>query len=328
MKKRFMIGGIVALVIMGLMSLAPLLANAESEWAKIQPASTESPSDISTLVLVNNEAVDRLLTGYRRGCKVRYATTATLTVEEGEVVCSNAGSTVRKFRSNTAEVTVTWANIDTGDEAASTTYYLYALADADATTFTISVSASNSAPTGATYYALIGTFYNNSSSNIDAAQINNVDSNNNQWVRAEDIEREIGFSAYRNAALNIADTTYTDIKCDTEDYDYGANYSTSTGRFTCDVAGRYLFTGAMRLSDLADGTLTNLAIYKNGAGYKQIGKEYVSSANRDPQINGSAIINLAAGDYVELFVYHNSGNTEAISNTSLRTYFQGIKIGR
>ena len=75
------------------------------------------------------------------------------------------------MRQNTANTTVTWADIDTGAEAASTTYYVYAVADADATTATFMVSANSSTPTGATYYKKIGSFYNDSSSNIDRTKV-------------------------------------------------------------------------------------------------------------------------------------------------------------
>jgi hypothetical protein len=70
------------------------------------------------------------------------------------------------LRANTSATTVTWANIDTGAEAISSTYYLWAVADADATTFTVMISLSNTAPTGATYYRKLGSFYNDASGNI------------------------------------------------------------------------------------------------------------------------------------------------------------------
>ena len=75
------------------------------------------------------------------------------------------------MRQNTTATTVTWADIDTGAEAASTTYYVYAVADADATTATFMISANSSTPTGATYYKRIGSFYNDSSSNITMGAI-------------------------------------------------------------------------------------------------------------------------------------------------------------
>lgn len=152
-------------LLMSMLLISPVYG--ASEWAKIQPAGTASPSDIDTLVLINNEALDRVLTNFREGAEVTYASATTLTVLTGEVVCSNSGGTLRRMRKNTSNVTVTWGNIDAGAEESSTTYYVWAIADADATTFTILVSKSSSAPTGGTYYAKLGSFYNNSSGDID-----------------------------------------------------------------------------------------------------------------------------------------------------------------
>jgi hypothetical protein len=146
---------------------------AADQWDKAQPAGTASPSDIDALILVNNSALDRVKSNYRQGCAVSYATAATLTVGIGEISCSDSTGATRKWRQNTSATTVTWANIDTGAEANSTTYYLYAIADTDATTFTVSISISSTTPTGATYYKRLGSFYNDSSGNIDASKITN-----------------------------------------------------------------------------------------------------------------------------------------------------------
>jgi len=140
-------------------------------WDKDDPAGTANVSDIDTLITTNNSVLDILLAGYRSGTKLSYLSAATLSVAAGEVTCSVAAGTTRKWRRNTSATTVTWAMIDTGAEAASTTYYVYANADADATTFTVTVSTSSSAPTGVTSYKKLGSFYNDSSSNIERGKV-------------------------------------------------------------------------------------------------------------------------------------------------------------
>jgi len=146
--------------------LIAMNAWAVDEWSKARPAGSASPSTIDTLLQANNESIDRLLSNYREGCKIEYLSASTLTVELGEVVCSNSAGTLRKFRSNTSDTSVSWSDIDTGSEAVSTTYYVYAVADASATTFTVEISLSSSAPTGATYFKRLGSFYNNNDGDI------------------------------------------------------------------------------------------------------------------------------------------------------------------
>jgi len=142
-------------------------------WLKTKPASGESPSDISTLVGENNAAVDLMLSTYSN-CKLSYATAATLTVSSGGVMVSNSGGTVRLMLANTSDTTVTWADIDADSEEASTTYYIYAIGSATTdTTFTIKISKNSSAPSGVTYYKRIGSFYNDSSSNIVSIKTDN-----------------------------------------------------------------------------------------------------------------------------------------------------------
>jgi len=138
-------------------------------------------SDIDTVSYQNIvDPADRLLSNYREGCKVEYLSAATITVTDGEIVCSNATGTIRKFRKNTSNTSVSWADIDAGAEASSTTYYLYAVADADAETFTVTISTNSSTPTGKTYYARLGSFYNDASSNITNDQ--RITNDNNYYA--------------------------------------------------------------------------------------------------------------------------------------------------
>jgi hypothetical protein len=136
------------------------------EWLKTRPAVTDDRADYPADVVANNAALDRVLANYREGMTLSYSTAAAVSVSTGEVVCSTAAGDVRKMRQNTAVTSVGWADIDTGAEEASKTYYIYAVADADATTATFKVSLSSTAPTGITSFKRLGSFYNNADSNI------------------------------------------------------------------------------------------------------------------------------------------------------------------
>lgn len=140
---------------------------AVDNWDASQPAGTIAAADIDAYVIINNNALERILADYRIGCKLSYASASTLTVASGAAVASNSGGTVRRFRRNTTSTTVSWTNIESGgSEAASTTYYVYMVADNDTATFTVTISTSSTAPTSVTYYKRLGSFYNDASSNI------------------------------------------------------------------------------------------------------------------------------------------------------------------
>lgn len=59
------------------------------------------------------------------------------------------------------------------------------------------------------------------------------------------------FLAYRSSTLTnvIGGGVYT-IICDTEVEDIGGNYNNTTGIYTCSVAGRFTFMGAVRMDDI------------------------------------------------------------------------------
>jgi len=153
-------------------------------WKKSRPntAATEFIDIGRTAIVENNEALDRLLATYRSGLRIVWNSVAQLTVESGECFASNSGATVRVALSNAASTTVTWADIDTGAEASSTTYYVYArAASATAEAVTFKISASATTPSGETYWLRLGSFINNSSSNITDIQNDSFFSDLGAW---------------------------------------------------------------------------------------------------------------------------------------------------
>jgi len=218
---------------------------AADEWAKLEPLGTRDAADIDDYITVNNEALDRLLSNYQI-CNVSYASVATLTVGIGEVVCSNSGGTVRKFRKNTSATTVTWANIDVSSEGSSTTYYVHAVADTDATTFTVVISTSATAPTGVTYFKKIGSFYNNSDGNIE------------QISDGIKMKMSIGTGTVANEGTVPLPTGYAESECSwmpsinsMTDWDGAGDYEAT---FTCSIDTSRVATVQQTGSQVPDTT--------------------------------------------------------------------------
>ena len=136
---------------------------------------TENASDIDSASYNNIVApLDSLLSNYRQGAAISYVSASSISVGTGELVASNSDGSIRLMVANTSATTATFADIDTGAEAASTTYYVYAIVSAVSdTTFTVKLSTSSTAPSGVTYYKRLGTIYNDSSSNIEASKVTN-----------------------------------------------------------------------------------------------------------------------------------------------------------
>lgn len=156
--------------------LCPILSFAE--WDVNIPLSADNLTDFPTDNQANLDALELVLRDYPKGLTLSYSSASTIVVSTGGVVCSNSDGSVKRLRGNTSTTNVTFSDIDSGSEASSTTYYVYANCDATATTATFKISTSSSAPTGVTSYKRIGSFYNDSSSDITQDSIIN-DSNLN-----------------------------------------------------------------------------------------------------------------------------------------------------
>ena len=100
---------------------------------------------------------------YRQGYVISYDSVSQLTVTPGEIDLGASGD----LRINPSDTTVTWSNIDTGAEAGSTYYAVWAYPHAtSATLASFAISTSFTDASGISNERLIGWFYNDSASNI------------------------------------------------------------------------------------------------------------------------------------------------------------------
>lgn len=118
----------------------------------------------------NVTSLKTLLADFIRRCLVEYKSAGDIYVRMGEIAIPNVAGDIR-WRRNISDLTVNWANLDTGAEASSTVYYVYACADNNGTTFTVKISTDSAAPTGMTFYRKLGSFYNNASNDVDKETI-------------------------------------------------------------------------------------------------------------------------------------------------------------
>ena len=132
------------------------------------------------------------------------------------------------------------------------------------------------------------------------------------------------FEAFNSTAITV---TSTDTKLTlTQNEDVGSVYDGTTNyRFTAPVAGKYLFTVSSSVSALGGGTYNAIYLVKNGTGtsFRFRAPGNLSSSTWGG-IAGSAILSLAANDYVELNAYVQSGT---ITLQSGETRWCGYLLG-
>ena len=127
------------------------------------------------------------------------------------------------------------------------------------------------------------------------------------WVAAGGGTNTPNFNAVQDTVQAIAFNTWTRAICDTEQWDTGSLYNTTTGRFTVDAAaaGKYFFYGQAAFA-LVNAPRIGVALYLNGSGYRYsevgAGDGGTGFGTPYPNPNVQAVITLVDGDYVEMWV--------------------------
>ena len=135
------------------------------------------------------------------------------------------------------------------------------------------------------------------------------------------------FQIHMSANQSVSNDTWTKVELSNEIFDTNNAFDTSTYRFTVPtgLGGKYLFHYGAQIADINDTKRGEARFYKNGSGYN-FGRNnnYSSSTGAALYCIGSAIITMSVGDYLELYVYQNNGNAQAVYSGA--TFLSGSRI--
>jgi len=141
------------------------------------------------------------------------------------------------------------------------------------------------------------------------------------------------FFAYRNATYTISSGTWTKIVYDTEDFDTGSGFNTSTGEYTVPEAGKYYFEFCTRSDAAAVSSSIRIYVYgeRTGSATTYFGNSSLDFRNNyglGGGIGGSVIMNCSANDVIKTNLYHQttSGDVTVVVGNYRPTYFLGYKI--
>lgn len=136
------------------------------------------------------------------------------------------------------------------------------------------------------------------------------------------------FSAYMGSAqTGIANATNTVIVFDSEDFDSDSAYNTSNGRFTVPTGqgGKYFLAAQVRTNSSGSMIRCSGSLVKNGS-------TYLAQFNNNQRNSGEASTGttwtgtLAAGDYVNFYLYQDSGSAVNAEAGSGKCIFHGFRI--
>ena len=135
------------------------------------------------------------------------------------------------------------------------------------------------------------------------------------------------FNVRNSADQVVSHNTHTQVTLDTEDWDTDNAFASST--FTCpaDKTGKYIVVGAVRAHpSWATTNQFNVAIFRNGASNTGGFSSQNIVASKGNSMVAVSIINMAAGDTLKLYLYHDEGGTEDLQAGQESTYFAGTRI--
>jgi hypothetical protein len=144
------------------------------------------------------------------------------------------------------------------------------------------------------------------------------------------------FRAGFSSSGDQSTTSGTTIPYDAKSFDIGGNYDTSSAKFTAPIAGRYVFSANLYLTQSAGA-------FTGGIGIK-VNNSYVLAAAGDGArvdcnvgsgagqmtINSCAltlVLNLAANDYVQVYGINYSGGAAVCRYYKGTSFWEGYLIG-
>ena len=131
------------------------------------------------------------------------------------------------------------------------------------------------------------------------------------------------FYATATATRSIADSTDVVLTYNTEVWDSGGCFDTSTGKFTPTTAGKYFLFSSMRWDTDTDFQISYLKLFKNLTNTAQDGfpNDYYNFYYTATivEANGSS-------DYFLTKAQQNSGSAKNLSSSSYGNFFGGWKI--
>jgi len=119
-------------------------------------------------------------------------------------------------------------------------------------------------------------------------------------------------SAGRVGSQTIANATTTKAQLDAEVIDRGGNFDTTNDKFVAPKAGTYYITAGVRCNLACNRLIAIIA--KNGSDIGgtvgTLTGEMTADSTAHNTVVSHALVDLAADDYIELYIYHDKGSSE------------------
>tara|TARA_Y100000004_G_scaffold193117_1_gene254990 strand:+ start:1033 stop:1539 length:507 start_codon:yes stop_codon:yes gene_type:complete len=133
------------------------------------------------------------------------------------------------------------------------------------------------------------------------------------------------FSVRRTANQDFSGSGYHKAEFPTAEFNIGNHYDTSNSKFTCPVAGVYLFAVHAYIYT-SDNPEVNF--YINGTNKARMANQLAHTNVNPNSANGTKLFNLSANDEVEVYIYTNQASSMYWGGTDTpASFFCGYLVG-
>lgn len=133
------------------------------------------------------------------------------------------------------------------------------------------------------------------------------------------------FSASVTGTTTITSGVFTKMVFNSENWDTANCFDSSTNyRFTPNVAGYYLITGALDVGTSTNANRAIPVIYRNGSAYRYGANIGTANGSSFTSIVSSQVYLNGTTDYVELFAYILATTAQYTASTG--TWFDGVLV--
>lgn len=157
-----------------------------------------------------------------------------------------------------------------------------------------------------------------------------TDAVEDEAITGEKLGAPVAFRVRLSANQSVPSNTAKTVEFDTEDFDLGSNFDTTTWRFDAPYDGVYLFGMIGRAQNLGVNDVQYNYITKNGS-VQTASQTHATATGEENKVGVTIPIELAAGDWVSFLTYHDYGagnrDFEGGSGTG-SAYAWGYLIGR
>ena len=132
------------------------------------------------------------------------------------------------------------------------------------------------------------------------------------------------FRVHPSSGQSVNNNSWTKVTFSTETWDTDSAFASNKFTVPSGKDGKYVFSYGGYFGSQVDQKIIAFRLYKNGSAVNRTYVQQSNSGTSGEIPNACVVMSLVAGDYVEVYVYQNTGATKTLDSNYTR--FEGFKL--